>query len=81
MTYNRLKNKRVLITQSEDYMGQDIKDLFEEEGAIVFADNRDLTPDIAAKNLVEEIGHIDILIANLAAVNPKTSIEDTSDEI
>ena len=81
MTYNRLKNKRVLITQSEDYMGQDIKDLFEEEGAIVFADNRDLTPDIAAKNLVEEIGHIDILIANLAAVNPKTSIEDTSEEI
>ena len=53
MTYNRLKNKRVLITQSEDYMGQDIKDLFEEEGAIVFADNRDLTPDIAAKNLVD----------------------------
>ena len=81
MTYNRLKNKRVLITQSEDYMGRDIKDLFEEEGAIVFADNRDLTPDIAAKNLVEEIGHIDILIANLAAVNPKTSIEDTSEEI
>ena len=81
MTYNRLKNKRVLITQSEDYMGRDIKGLFEEEGAIVFADNRDLTPDIAAKNLVEEIGHIDILIANLAAVNPKTSIEDTSDEI
>ncbi len=81
MSFNRLENKRVLITQSDDYMGKDIKNLFEEEGAIVFADNRDLTPDTAAQSLVKEAGHIDVLIANLAAVNPKISIEDTTDDI
>jgi 2-keto-3-deoxy-L-fuconate dehydrogenase len=67
MTQGKLEGKRVLITQSEDYMGPATSELFSEQGAEVFADNRDLSVPGSTEALVEEIGHIDILIANLAA--------------
>ena len=60
---DRLKGKRVLITQADDYMGPDFIPIFEEEGAIVIADTRDLTVPSAAKDLIAETGHIDVLIA------------------
>ena len=78
---DRLKGKRVLITQADDYMGPDFIPIFEEEGAIVIADTRDLTVPSAAKDLIAETGHIDVLVANLAAVHPRTSVENTTDEI
>lgn len=78
---DRLKNKRILITQAEDFMGPAFKPVFEEEGATVIADTRDLTVPSAAKELIDETGHIDVLVANLAAVHSRTSIEDTTDEI
>ena len=63
----RLKGKRVLITQAEDYMGPDTVALFSEHGAEIFADSRDLTQAGATEDLIAEAGHIDILVANLAA--------------
>ncbi|MAU64629.1 MAG: short-chain dehydrogenase [Dehalococcoidia bacterium] len=78
---DRLKGKRVLITQADDYMGPDFIPIFEEEGATVIADTRDLTVPSAAKDLIVETGHIDVLVANLAAVHPRTSVENTTDEI
>ena len=39
----RLKGKRVLVTQAEDYMGPDTIALFEEHGAEIIADTRDRT--------------------------------------
>ena len=78
---DRLKGKRVLITQADDYMGPDFIPIFEEEGATVIADTRDLTVPSAAKELIDETGHIDVLIANLAAPAPRISVENTTDEI
>lgn len=43
MSDKRLVDKRVLLTQAEDYMGPDTIELFTEHGAEVIADNSDLT--------------------------------------
>ena len=63
----RLKGKRVLVTQAEDYMGPDTIALFEEHGAEIIADTRDLTETGATEEIIAGAGHVDILIANLAA--------------
>ena len=65
----RLNGKRVLITQADDFMGPATQALFTAEGAVVIADTRDLAPAAACEELVAETGHIDVLIANLAASN------------
>jgi len=67
MTDKRLAGKRVLITQAKDYMGPPTIELFREHGAEVIADGSDLTKAGAVEKLVEESGHIDVLVANLAA--------------
>ena len=63
---NRLADKRVVITQADDYMGPATAALFAEEGAHVICDTRNLTEAGACESLIEEAGHVDILIANLA---------------
>ena len=63
----RLKGKRVLLTQAGDYMGPATVELFNEHGAEVIANESDLTEPGAAQSIVEAAGHIDVLIANLAA--------------
>ena len=76
----RLEGKRVLITQAEDYMGPAIAELFGEHGATVITDTRDLTQAGAVESLVESVGDIDVLIANLAApANLGLSVTDTDD--
>ena len=67
MAKGRLTGKRVLVTQAKDYMGPDTIELFREEGAEVIADETDLTQPGAAQSVVDSAGHIDVLVANLAA--------------
>lgn len=73
----RLTNKRVLVTQCDDFMGPITTEVFREEGAEVIADNRDLTQTGACEAAVSEAGDIDVLIANLAS--PTFSGVDTTD--
>jgi len=63
----RLQGKRVLVTQADDYMGPNTREVFAEQGADVIADTSDLTDPARAAALIEETGHIDVLVANLAA--------------
>jgi NAD(P)-dependent dehydrogenase (short-subunit alcohol dehydrogenase family) len=63
----RLRDKRVLVTQAEDFMGPITVQVFREHGAEVVADGRDLTSVDAAQRLIEDCGRIDVLVANLAA--------------
>jgi NAD(P)-dependent dehydrogenase (short-subunit alcohol dehydrogenase family) len=63
----RLDGKRVLVTQAKDYMGPATIELFREHGAEVIADESDLSQPDAAQNIVDATGHIDVLVANLAA--------------
>ena len=76
---DRLKNKRVLVTQCGDYMGPAIAQLFAQEGALV-----DARPVIvpAAGGFAEYVSQnveIDILVANLAHApcnSPTADIQD-----
>ncbi|MFW8745277.1 SDR family NAD(P)-dependent oxidoreductase [Mesorhizobium japonicum] len=74
---NRMAGKRVVITQIDAFMGEDLVALFAAEGADLVADDRDLTVDGAAEALIAEAGHVDVLVANLAAEQPRTSVLDT----
>ena len=67
MSNLKLAGKRVLVTQASDYMGPATIELFREHGAEVIADESDLTQPQAAQDVVDAAGHIDILVANLAA--------------
>lgn len=67
MTEKRLRGKRVLVTQARDYMGPATIELFREHGAEVIADETDLRAPGAVKRVVRDAGHIDVLMANLAA--------------
>lgn len=82
----RLANKRVLVTQADEFMGPATVSLFESEGAEVVRDTSDLTVTGRCDELVAECGHIDVLIANLASDNytgiratelPDSAWEDT----
>jgi len=81
MTSERLIGKRVLVTQADDYMGPDTNALFSEHGAEVIADSSDLTQPGAVEELVAKTGHIDVLVANLAApANLGVSAVDMDDQ-
>ena len=77
----RLKGKRVLVTQAEEYMGPDTITLFSEHGAEIIADTRVLTEVGATEDLIAEAGHVDVLIAILAANAGKpTPATDNNDQ-
>lgn len=71
--------KRVLITDCNEYMGPAISDRFEREGAIVMLDNRDLSVQGACDALIEESGHIDVLIVNLSDPAESLPVQDISE--
>ena len=82
MSQARLAGKKVLVTQAEDYMGPSTIELFREHGAEVIADSRDLTQPGAAQELIESTGHIDVLVANLAAnANLGVMVTEIGDDI
>lgn len=75
----RLAGKRAVVTQASSFMGPAICDLFRSEGAVVLADDSDLTVPARAQELIRDAGHVDILIINLALDNPRALAHDTSD--
>jgi len=56
MSEQRLKGKRVLVTQAADYMGPATVELFAEHGAEVIADESDLTQPGAAQEIIDAAG-------------------------
>ena len=77
----RLQNKRVLITQADDYMGPATATLFAAEGAEVTTDSTDLREPNRCAELIEAVGKVDVLIANLASENfSGIAATDLSDE-
>lgn len=76
----RLRGRRAVVTEADDFMGPAVVELFCEEGAMVLADRRDLTKAHMADQLVAESGVIDILIVNLSIPNPRAEAHETSDE-
>lgn len=76
---NTLKGRRVLITQSTEFMGPELCEVFAEQGAQVVASAEPLAEPDAAERVVREAGHIDALVANLAYPAPGTQAADVSD--
>lgn len=60
-----IQGKRVLITQSNDFMGPALCEAFEFYGADVCSDPRPLLSQTIINDIVSNCGEIDILIANL----------------
>ena len=75
-----LTGKRVLITQAEDFMGPALCEVFAEQGAEVIANTADLSHSDAAARVVEQAGHIDVLVANLAFHAPTTPAVDVGED-
>ncbi len=75
-----LQGKRVLITDSKEFMGPAIAARFTAEGAEVIADSRDLRVDGACEALLAEAGQVDVLIVNLADPADQAQVQDVSDE-
>ena len=76
---DRLKNKRVLITQCGDYMGPAIAQLFAHEGAWIDARPGSVPAADAFAGYVSQNADIDILVANLAHApcnSPTADIQD-----
>jgi 2-keto-3-deoxy-L-fuconate dehydrogenase len=77
---SRLNNKKVLITQSSDYMGPAINKLFADEGAIVTNLPGFVPFDSSFKAHVANCDDSDIVIANLAHHPCNGPLEDIEDE-
>ncbi len=63
----RLAGKRVLITQSKDFMGPKSVEMFDGEGADVVASDIVPTSSEQARDIVNQAGDIDVLVVNFAA--------------
>ena len=75
---NLLANQRVLITESTEFMGPMLCEVFAEQGAQVVASKRALSEPHAADEVVREavaqLGQIDVLVVNLAYHAPTTPV-------
>jgi 2-keto-3-deoxy-L-fuconate dehydrogenase len=77
---NALAGKRVLITQSSEFMGPVLCKVFAEQGAAVVASSESLLEPDAAARVVGQAGSIDVLVANLACAAPTTPAPDVGED-
>lgn len=81
MTYPTLDGKRVLITQSDSFMGPVLCEVFEQHGASIVANCSDLSDPRTAAEVVTAAGRVDVLVVNLAIAAPTTdAVESTEEE-
>jgi 2-keto-3-deoxy-L-fuconate dehydrogenase len=77
--HNTLSGKRVLITQSTEFMGPALCAVFAEQGADVVGSTGALADPDAAEAVVREAGRIDVLVANLALEAPTTPAAEVAE--
>ena len=75
-----LTDKRVLLTQANDFMGPMLSEVFRELGATVIADHGPIDDPARPARLVSEAGHIDVLLANLGIPAPATPAADVDED-
>jgi 2-keto-3-deoxy-L-fuconate dehydrogenase len=76
---NALLGRRVLITQSTEFMGPALCEIFAEHGADVVASSDGLSEPDAADRVVRAAGEVDILVANLAFTAPATPAQQVTE--
>lgn len=75
-----LQGKRVLLTQSDEFMGPALQRVFGALGATVIADTRPLDAPQAAAQVVAQAGDVDVLLAHLALPAPSTAVAALGDD-
>lgn len=75
-----LVGKRTLITQSADFMGPMLCEVFAERGATVIASAEALVDPEAPARIVAEAGEVHVLVANLAVPAPSTPAVDVTED-
>ena len=80
MISTRLDGKRALLTQSNDFMGPALSEVFKDSGAELIADPRPLNDDPALPAaIVRQAGRVDVLLIHLAVPAPSTPAAEISD--
>lgn len=77
---HEIAGKRVLVTSCHSYMGPAITEHFVAKGADVIADPGDLVHANEPAELIGNLGHIDVLIANLDLPAYTAKIADIDDD-
>lgn len=77
---NALVGKRVLVTQSSEFMGPVLCEVFREQGAAVVASELEMSEPEAAQRVVLAAGDIDVLVVNLAFKAPSTPATEVSED-
>jgi len=75
-----LRDKRILITQANEFMGPALQDFLRKCGADVISNNDQLISAESAKMAIDNAGHIDVLIINLAIHDPASFLPDITEE-
>ena len=75
-----LDEKRVLLTQANDFMDPALRQVFSELGAEVIADNSALDHPARPDALIKEVGRVDVLLANLGIPAPSTPAADVTED-
>ena len=80
MLSTRLDGKRVLLTQSREFMGPALVETFQALGAHVIADEHSLDQDpLVPQNIVQAAGQVDVLLLHLALPAPSTPVGEIDD--
>lgn len=76
----RLGGRRILVTQSRDFMGPVLCEVLAELGATVIANESPRLDAHAVDAMVTDAGRVDVLVANLAVPAPTTPADRVTDE-
>lgn len=80
MSNRSFLDKRVLITQADQFMGPVLCEVFAAHGATVIASTDPLRSTSAPAAIVAAAGRVDVLLANLAVAVPTTDATEVSDD-
>ena len=80
MTQPLLQGKRVLITHADAFMGPVLCETFARHGATVIASTDPLLDPQAPGRVVDQAGHVDVLLANLAMPAPSTEAHAVTED-
>lgn len=74
-----LRNRRILVTQAEDFMGPALCEVLRSHGAEVIASTESLEDPESPDRLLRQTGRIDVLLANLGVPAPSTAAVEATD--
>ena len=75
-----LHGKRILVTQTDAFMGPVLCDVLEQHGASVVPSTQSLVDPGAAAQVVADAGEVHVLVANLAIPAPSSAVADVGED-